>query len=397
MTTRRVSKGDGLLEANEKLVTQFGATRMNELVNVPDFRTFRNGLFYSHRDFDGFYKALLQGERSSIVSGLNPSGRLHLGHKVVFDTCLYFQQKHGIMVYIPLSDDESYVSGRVRTREEALVNAVFLVRGLLAYGFDPQHTKVVLDFNYPEIFNMAMTLSTKLSVTTVLGTYGYGQPQAVERRDSDGQGNSSTYTINGGTNVGLVFYPAVQAAHVLLPEIKAGIKNTLVPIGPDEDAHLRIGRKIAEDMGYAKPAIVHARFMPDMGMNKMSKSRPDGVIFLDEEESSVRRKIQVSYSGGGATLAEHRKNGGNPDIDIAVIYLTSYFLTYAEGQKLRESYSSGSITSGEVKGMLTEHLVPFTNAFQERLSQVSGEEILSVLMTENGYVAPELRELVRKR
>lgn len=398
MATKNVSKSAGLLEANERLVTDFGAARMTELSSIPDFRTFKNGLFYSHRDFDKFYGALLKGEPSSIVSGLNPSGRLHLGHKVVFDTCLYFQREHGLMVYIPLSDDESYVSGKVKTREEALVNAVSLVRGLLAYGFDPQHTKVVLDFNYPEIFNVAMTLSRGLSISKVLGVYGYGEIHEVEKKDSEGniQGKIFQYEISQGTNVGLCFYPAVQAAHVLLPEIKAGIKNTLVPIGPDEDAHLRIGRELAENMGYAKPAIIHARFMPDMSLNKMSKSRPAGVIFLDEPEASVRKKVQISFSGGRATLEEHRRLGGDPDSDISVVYLSSYFLPYDQGITLRRDYASGTLTSGEVKGMLTEHLITFTKGYQNNLSQVSGEEILTVLMSENGYIAPELRELVRK-
>jgi hypothetical protein len=46
--------------------------------------------------------------------------------------------------------------------------------------------------------------------------------------------------------------------------------------------------------------------------------------------------------------------------------------------------------------MLTEHLITFTKGYQNNLSQISGEEILTVLMFENGYIAPELQELVRR-
>ena len=83
MTTR---SGE-LLASNEKLVNDLGAIRFTDM-EKPDFRTFQNDLFYSHRSFDVFYAKLQRGEKSAIVSGLNPSGKLHLGHKVVFDTCL---------------------------------------------------------------------------------------------------------------------------------------------------------------------------------------------------------------------------------------------------------------------------------------------------------------------
>ena len=84
---------DFILEANEKLVKDFGAMPFSSLKDIPDFYTFTKGLIYSHRDFDKFYKALKKGEKCAIVSGVNASGTFHIGHKVVFDTNLYFQKK----------------------------------------------------------------------------------------------------------------------------------------------------------------------------------------------------------------------------------------------------------------------------------------------------------------
>lgn len=365
-----------LLESNEKLVREFGAVEFKNLKKVPDFRTFQNGLFYSHRDFDTFYTRLQNGEKSAIVSGLNPSGRLHLGHKVVFDTCLYFQQKHNMQVIIPLSDDESYVSGRVEKRADAIAHSIYLIKGILAYGFNPELTKVVLDFNYPEIFNLAINLSRKLTVTKVMGVYGY----------------------ETSNNVGLCFYPAVQAAHVVLPEEKFGISNTLVPIGPDEDPHLILGRDMAEAMGYAKPAVIHARFMPDTNLDKMSKSRPEGVIYLTDEANQIRSKIQRAFSGGRPTREEHMKFGGDPDIDVAMIYLTSYFLRHEEGEELKAKYKSGGIMSGEVKKKLSEHLIPFVENFNRRYASVREMDFIKILMhKETDPVNLQLIELFRKQ
>ena len=105
---------------NEKLIKEFGASRASQLKDIPNCYTFKKGLIYSHRDFDKFFSALKKGEKCAILSGVNASGTLHLGHKVVFDTNLYFQKEYGIPVFVPISDDESYVAGKVESQEQAL-------------------------------------------------------------------------------------------------------------------------------------------------------------------------------------------------------------------------------------------------------------------------------------
>src|SRR3989344_4167630 len=102
-----INMDENLIDDNEKLIKEFGAGRISELKDIPEFYTFKRQLIYSHRDFDKFFTALKKGEKCAIVSGLNASGTLHIGHKIVFDTNLYFQKEYGIPVFIPISDDES--------------------------------------------------------------------------------------------------------------------------------------------------------------------------------------------------------------------------------------------------------------------------------------------------
>ncbi len=352
----------GLLEDNEKLVTDFNAQRFSSLKTFPDFYTFNKGLFYSHRDFEVFLKKLEQNEDSAIVSGLNPSAKtFQLGHKVVFDTNLFFQKKYGIPVYIPLSDDESYVAKKVKTREEAIKNGINIIVDLIAYGFEPKLTKVVFDFYFTEIFNNAMNLSRHVTMSEIKAVYGY--------KNED--------------NLGLHFYPAVQSSHVLLPEIMYGVKNTLVPIGPDEDAHLRLARDIASRAGYSKPAILHARFMPGMDGLKMSKSRPDAAIFLNDSHEAVKKKVSSAFSGGRDTLEEHRKLGGNPDVDVPLLYLSSYFLSESEAHDLRSDYKKGKVLSGELKKMLIEKVNAFNDNFKERRGKVTFIQVTNMLLENN--------------
>ncbi len=351
---------EDILEENRRLVEEFQATPFSQLKDLPEFYTFQKGLFYSHRNFDTFYEKLKSGEKSAIVSGLNPSGTLQLAHRIVFDTVLFFQKKFKVKTIVPLSDDESYVAKKVVKREDAIRHGIELIVDLLAYGYDKKLTKVSFDFVYPEIFNIAINLSRYVTLSEIKAVYGYPNDQ----------------------NIGLHFYPVVQAAHVLLPEIKYGIKNTLVPIGPDEDAHLRLGRDIAERAGYSKPAIIHARFLPGMDGLKMSKSRPDAAIFLHDAPEIVEKKIKKAFSGGRDTVEEHRKYGGNPDVDIPYLYLSSFFLNDEETKGIREEYIHGKILSGELKKMLIEKVNDFNQNFKKRREKIRFSDIKAVLLTE---------------
>lgn len=342
-----------LLEDNQKLVREFGAKMISEIKDFPDFYTFSRGLIYSHRDFDKFYKALKNGEKCAIVSGVNASGTLHLGHKVIFDTNLFFQKEFGVEVFIPISDDESYVAGKVETQSESKENAIQLAKEMLAYGFDPQKTHFIIDNIYTNIYNLAFKLSKKVNYSEIKATYGYSPDN----------------------NIGLHFYPAVQSAHVLFPQEIHGIKHVLVPIGPDEDAHLRIARDIAGRFNIPKPAVLHLKYLPGLSGEKMSTSKENTAVFLKDSKKSITKKANKAFSGGQETVEEHRKRGGNPEIDIACQYLKSFFLNEKESEELFFQYKKGEILSGEVKKMFAEKLIEFTSGFQKRLTKVTQKDL----------------------
>ncbi len=337
---------------NKKLIEEFGAQPIENLKDKPDFYTFSSGVLASHRDFDKFFSALKKREKCAIVSGVNASGTLHLGHKAVFDTNLFFQKKYNIPIFIPISDDESYVSGKVKTQEEALQNSMKLAKEMLAYGFDPQKTYFIIDQIYTNIYNLAIKLSKKVTLSEIKATYGY--------QNED--------------NPGLYFYPAVQSAHILLPEEKYGIKNVIVPIGPDEDAHIRICRDIAAKFNYSKPSILHSRFLPGTDGTKMSKSKGNA-IFLNDDEKSIRKKIASAFSGGQKTVEEHKKLGGNPDVDVSCLYLKYLFLSEKESKKLFDDYRKGKLLTSDVKKLFADKVVEFTKSFQSNLKKISDKDV----------------------
>ena len=205
----------------------------------------------------------------------------------IVTTNLFFQREYGTPVFIPISDDESYVTGKVKSQKEALANSLELAKELIAYGFDPRKTYFIIDQIYTNIYNLAIKLSRKINISEIKATYGYKNEE----------------------NVGLHFYPAVQAAHILFPQEKYGIKNVLVPIGPDEDAHIRISRDVARKEGYNLPSILHIFFLPGTDGEKMSKSR-NNAIFL---------QITANVSNHFELQLHNFRNSFNSPLNLLII------------------------------------------------------------------------------
>mgnify|MGYP001626427299 FL=1 len=309
----------------------------------------------------------MKGERSAIVSGLNPSGFFHMGHIGVFDTNLFFQKEYGIVVYAPISDDESYVADKIKSQEEGIRNGLRLAREYLAYGFDPKKTHIIIDQIYTNIYNLAIKVSKGITLSTNMAVYGYTH--------SD--------------NIGLNFYPAVQSAHVLFPET-LGMRNVLVPIGPDEDAHLRVARDVAEKYGFEKPAVLHSRFLPGLDGRKMSKSKGNA-IYLFEDEAKIKKKIYSAFSGGRSSIDEHRAFGGIPEIDVPFIYLKYLFLEPEEAEALSTEYKSGRMLSGELKKILYDKVIEKVSKIKENYEKIGKKELSKVIMRND---CVDLEELI---
>ncbi len=350
-----------LLNENNKLINEFGAKHIHGLDAIPEFYTFQNGLIYSHRDFDKFQERYSKGVKSAIVSGFNASSSPHIAHLAVFDTNRFFQEKYGMDVFVPISDDESYVAGKIKDQPTGLKNAILISRSLAALGYSRTRTKIVIDQLYTNVYNLAFKLSRSITLSTVKATYGYTNDK----------------------NIGLHFYPAVQSAHIYLPNL-FGISNILVPIGPDEDAHIRVCRDIADAHGFTRPAVLHSRFLPGMDGTKMSKSVKDNAILLTDSDKEIRKRINMAFSGGQVSVEDHRKYGGDPEIDVPFIYLKSYFLTPSESEEIAEKYRDGKILSGEMKAMLIERIVDRVHRFKESYARVTEKELAGMMLVNDG-------------
>lgn len=333
----------------QEVMKEFGIEPMdNYLKKIKDLPLlYRRGLVFGQRDFGIIFDAINNKKKFAALTGANPSGPLHLGNKMFLDQALFFQ-KCGADVFIPISNDETYVFKKAKTIDDATKNAMEdVIPDIIAMGFDQKKTKIFISTKTPAVYELAVKISTKTTFSTIKAIFGF----------------------DNETNPGQIFYTIIQSAHILFPQLPefGGPKPVVVPIGIDQDPYMRLVRDMAERSGFVKPSSTNHKFLPGLHGGKMSGSKPETCIYLNEKPDMARKKIMRAFSGGAASLKEHKEKGGNPEIDVACQYLK--FMFEENDKKLNsifEGYRNGSVTSGDVKNMLADKVVSFLKEHQKK-------------------------------
>src|SRR3989344_2439480 len=139
------------LEHYAKKMQELGLKPMDRFLKYcPDpSKYMRLGITFAHKDLEIIAEAIADNKPWAVISGLNPSGPLHLGHKAIFDELLWMQQ-HGADVYIPITNDESYTVGKTKSLAEARKIAYEqVIPSIIAMGFDSKKTHIFVDSDYP--------------------------------------------------------------------------------------------------------------------------------------------------------------------------------------------------------------------------------------------------------
>jgi tryptophanyl-tRNA synthetase len=185
----------------------------------------QRGVVFGQRGFDRVQRAIQRREPWALLTGLMPSGPMHLGHKMVIDQILYYQGL-GAEVFIAVADIEAYATRNMtmaRTREVAVEH---YVKNYLALGLRPERCQIYFQSKRQAVKDLAWQLGKKVNWAAMESIYGF----------------------TGSTNLGHVQAPLVQVGdilHVQLPQ-HGGPRPTLVPVGVDQDPHLRLTRDVAD-------------------------------------------------------------------------------------------------------------------------------------------------------
>jgi len=183
--------------------------------------------------------------------------------------------------------------------------------------------------------------------------------------------------VYGEISPGKVMSVMTQAADILHPMLPqfGGYRHVVVPVGIDQDPHIRLARDIASrfesEFKFSLPSSTYHRFIKGLKGGKMSSSDPYSYIALTDDPKTAKTKImKYAFSGGRDSVEEHRKKGGVPEVDVAYQYLFSQF--EPDDKKIKEiceDYKSGRLLSGELKQILIEKLEKFLSEHHRKREQ----------------------------
>jgi len=321
----------------EKLTKQFGIKPFDDLkedIDNPHPLMQRN-IIFGQRDYGRIVKAMREGKEFAVISGMMPSGKMHIGHKMIVDQLIWYQKK-GADIYIPIADMEAYSARGVdfETSRELAISEYITNYIALGLDFEKENINIYLQSENRIVGDLAYILSKKVNFNEMKAIYGF----------------------SGSTNIAHMYAPLIQVADILHPQLEecGGPKPTVVPVGPDQDPHIRLTRDIAErfkgQFKFITPSSTYHRFITGLTGDKMSSSKPKSAIFLSDSPKAAEKKVKSAKSGGRESLDEQRKLGGIPE-DCTVYELLLYHLEPSQ-KKLKELYEScksGSIMCGECK------------------------------------------------
>jgi len=287
--------------------------------------------------------------KERILTGMRPTGSLHLGHYVgALENWVNLQKKYDchflIADYQAFGD---YANDISRIKDSVIQVAM----DWLSVGLDPENTTFVVQSYVPEHAELAMLLSM---IT----------PKGMIDRNPTLKGEMERQK---DVSLGFYNYPGSQAADILLP------KANLVPVGEDQLPHIELTREIARKFnrmyGHVFPipdALVGRvpRLVGIDGKAKMSKSLGN-CIYLSDSHEVVEKKVKKMFTDPTRLKAT---DPGHIEGNAVFTYLEAFHPNADELESLKNKYIKGQVSDSEIKGLLAELLNKFLDPIRERRS-----------------------------
>jgi tryptophanyl-tRNA synthetase len=347
----------------DRLAREFGIKKIAELPGVFEKNVlFRRKVVFAHRDIQRILDAIKKKERFVMMTGLMPSGKFHFGHMLLVQQMIFYQ-KLGAKLYIAVADLEAYNSRGKSLEELKKIAIEEYLMNYIALGLKPKNVEFYFQ---SERSKDAKKANAYYRLASNFSNYAtFNEFKAVYGELSPGKINAS-------------LLQAADMFHPQLPEFEGKPVPVLVPVGVDQDPHLRIARDIGrrfKDYKFTQLSSTYHLFMPGLKNGKMSSSDENSYIALTDSPKEVEKKIRkYAFSGGRDTIDEHRKHGGNPDVDVSFQYLRMFFEPDDKKlEKIYNDYKSGKLLTGELKEYLIKKINAFLKEHQKKLKRARSQ------------------------
>jgi len=358
----------------DKLIVKFGSSKIDEallarfekVTGHKPHHLLRRGIFFSHRDMNIILNDFEAGKKFFLYTGRGPSSEaMHLGHLIPFMFTKWLQDVFDVPLVIQLTDDEKFFFKDLKM-EDCQRLAIENTKDIIALGFDVNKT-----FIFPDLTFMGQCPAFYQNVVRIQKCVTYNQVKGI-------------FGFDDSCPIGKIAFPAIQAAPSFsssFPFIFGDNKTVpcLIPCAIDQDPYFRMTRDVAHRLGGLKPALLHCSFFPALqgAQTKMSASDGMSSIFLTDTMKEIKTKInKYAFSGGQATVEEHKEKGGDTDVDISYQYLTFFLEDDAKLAKIKQDYTSGELLSGFLKKELIDILQPMVATHQKARALVTEETVM---------------------
>jgi len=286
-------------------------------------------------------------ERMRILSGIQPSGALHIGNYFGMMRPAVALQAEGEALYF-VADYHALTS--LRDPEMLRANSRRVALDLLACGFDPERATLFRHSDVPQVTELAWILSTIAPMGLLERAHSY--------KDKLARGMSA--------NVGLFSYPILMAADILIYD------SDVVPVGKDQKQHIEMTRDLAVKMNETygqifklpEPRIQPAtETVPGVDGQKMSKSYGNNIdIFGDEKE--MRKHVMSIVTDSLAVDAP------KDPATSTIFKLYSLVASDDEITNMRDRFIKGGTGYGDFKKELFEKLWEYFAPMRKRREEI---------------------------
>lgn len=316
-----------------------------------------------------------------IMSGMRPTGKLHLGHYLgVLKNWVDLQRDY--QCFFSVVDWHALTTKYAET-DLLAQHRIDMVRDWLAAGVDPNTATIYVQSAIPEIAELSLLFSMLVPTPWVEG---------------DPTLKDMVKDPNADIHVGLLSYPILQTADILV------VRGDKVPVGKDQLAHLEISRKIAKRFNHTyqtdffpepQPLLTATPLLMGLDGNKMGKSNNNGILLSDTEKATAK-KINQAITDRGRIK---REDPGDPTACEVVFPYYQLFTDEATQATVAEECRNASRGCGDCKKQLAATVNELLAPMRERHQQFSDDDIRDILLAGNQktrQVAGQTLEKVRK-
>ncbi|OYU96082.1 MAG: tryptophan--tRNA ligase [Bacteroidetes bacterium B1(2017)] len=304
-----------------------------------------------------------------IVSGIRPTGNLHLGNYLgAVTNFLKMQHEHNCFFFI--ADYHSLTTHPNPADLHANVRQVLVE--YLACGLDPEVCTLYIQSDLPQIPELYMMLNM------------HAYKGELERVASF---KEKVRTQPDNVNAGLLTYPVLMAADIIIH------KATKVPVGKDQEQHLEMARtfgnrfnRIYNNSIFPEPYAFNygkelVKIPGLLGGGKMSKSDGDGnVINLIDSPETIRKKMSKAVTDAGPTEPNTQPSPAVQNLfDLIKIVSTEDKLNHYQNL-----YATCSIRYGDLKKDLAEDMIIYLQPIREKIATISSDAALLKRVVELG-------------